>query len=176
MGWLFSKNQSKQELIKKRLQSHENDTIKWEYISHSIKGNCLWKILKHTNKLTGEVKKVICLDLLSYQKGYGYGYKDMDETMGPCYYSVPVSWFKMVACPDAHYAKLWRENVISHNDEKKAQKAKYLKLEIGKTYSLIRASIPQITVTGKRKNTYIGVYNGSAYSLPVRMIGSEIIS
>lgn len=182
MGWLFTYGQSKQELIEKRVRKEENENGIWEYPEHALKGKCLWKILYHTNKQTGESTKIICLDLIEAQydknsKGkkefYGYGYKDMDETMGPCYYDCPLSFLEKVPCPNSNYAPAWRKKVIEYHAQSKMQKETYSSLAIGKTYSLIHASIPQITIVGKIKRSFIGEYQGKRYRIPKHMIGTE---
>lgn len=175
MGWLFTRGQTKAELVKKLTTNEENANGKWEYTAHSLKGNCLWKILRHTDS-AGNVVTLIALDMLSYQKGYGHGYKSMDETMGPCYYNVPVTWFKKVPCPASDTAREWRETVLARQQGKKLQKARYDSAEIGQIYKLVKSSIPSVLIQFKRGKQLIGVYNGRAYRIPVSMLGEMINS
>jgi hypothetical protein len=57
-----------------------------------------------------EVFAVVCL--VNYNKrakdGYVFGYKDMDETMGPCERNCPASILDMLTPTEAPYAIAWR--------------------------------------------------------------------
>jgi len=58
--------------------------------------------------------------LLREQNG-DWGYKPMDETMGPCFYSVPLDWLKRYHCfvPDdaRGYSREWRNKVVKNRLE-----------------------------------------------------------
>lgn len=53
---------------------------------------------------------------------HGWGYKNMDESMGPYYNNCPLSYFEDASLP-VHYAKQWRENCRKYQGEPK-RKAK----------------------------------------------------
>lgn len=176
MGWIFKTNQSKADLIADRTRNQETEGCKYECLSYRVIGNHLWKISKYTNKETGKVIMEICLDLLSSQKNYGWGYKDLCESMGPSYYDCPLSFLN--ECPavlDSQYAVGWRDAVRQYHASKKIQKSKYANVEIGRMYTIIGSDeVPNITITGKHKNRWVGVYNGNKYQIPAEMLGDRI--
>jgi hypothetical protein len=175
MGWLFTHGLTREQLIQERTEKQENEAGIWEYPHYKVIANCLWKVCRFTNKKTGEIKLFIALDLIGSQKNYGYGYKDMDESMGPCYYTCPLSFFDIVPLPEnSPYAQEWREAVKEYQQEQKRKRDLYNTLEIGKTYSLSRCSIPHITIIGKRKRTYIGNYQNKNYRVPRNLINAVI--
>jgi len=56
-----------------------------------------------------------CYVLREADGDWGWGYKPMDETMGPCFYCVPKAWLKKYPCiiPDGlkGYSDEWRKKV-----------------------------------------------------------------
>ena len=62
--------------------------------------------------------KVMCLViLLGYHDGEGW-YKDMDETVLPCYYDCPESVLSKLSAPDGEGAVTWREECHKRNRAK----------------------------------------------------------
>ena len=57
---------------------------------------------------------------------YNFGYKIIDESMGPCYYDCPDSILKLLSPTDSEFAKKWRENceIKNHNIKTKQKLAK----------------------------------------------------
>ena len=121
MGWLYGWN-SKQELVKhlEDLEENANYTI----VKSTTIGNHWWAVIegKPGSSLEGERLAVLCL-LGSHDREWGY--KDMDETMGPYYYDCPISYLSMLTEPRNDSARAWREQVKKYNDDK--AKAKTLK-------------------------------------------------
>lgn len=64
----------------------------------------------------------IALFLLSQSDGC-WGYKDMDESMGPIYYNVPKKVLKAVPNPPCESAARWRAAVAKVAEDKAAKKA-----------------------------------------------------
>jgi hypothetical protein len=128
MGWLYSQNWSD----KKALVYHILTDDTWHKpIKHSLKGNRLWVAFENTNpECPPERNKYICLFLLASQRNYGWGYKDITEDMGPCYYDCPVSFFDIVPDPGS-YATEWRNKVRSAAADKLIQSKMVKRLEVG---------------------------------------------
>lgn len=102
MGWLYNtRPQSKQDFVKELLQRNFNPNYDVHLLEHSLRGNQLWTLVQ-----PGKEDPVIVLYLLACDKGC-WGYKDMDESMGPYYYDCPISWFDRAPEPRG-----WR----SHGD------------------------------------------------------------
>lgn len=114
MGWLFTyanyssaKEYAETEIIKKN-----GDRV----IKHRLVGNHLWMLYKGDSG-----KKLIVLCLIQKSEGQ-YGYKDIDETMGPYYYDCPLSFIKEADEPYNDSARNWREKVKKHHANKKEKK------------------------------------------------------
>jgi hypothetical protein len=62
------------------------------------------------NHKDGSIFAVVCL--VRYNKraadGYIFGYKDMDETMGPCEAECPQAILELLTATDSEYAVQWR--------------------------------------------------------------------
>ena len=90
----------------------EANCIKHCYRGSAWKGT-LWKVWDHKaiEKATGEViasELWIGCDLCEYSKSdNGWGYKDMDESMGPSYYNCPLSYLDLTPVVNPE----WRESV-----------------------------------------------------------------
>ena len=106
MGWSFmSSMHSKAAIIKYlteecRLKTH----------SKCVKGNVLWAVQE---SLERPGKKFIACYLLGADQGW-WGYKDMDESMGPHEVSCPMAYLAVVPDPGGH-ATAWRERVKAHH-------------------------------------------------------------
>lgn len=73
----------------------------------------LWTVEKGVKD--GKPYQFIGCYILRYAQS-GWGYKPMDETTGPCFYSVPVEWIDKYPCimPDEMYygySKEWRKKI-----------------------------------------------------------------
>jgi hypothetical protein len=66
---------------------------------------------------------VVFLTSVDENDYYNFSYKDMDETMGPCYYDCPTGILKLLSPTDKEYAIKWRNECIKRKEQKK-QKSK----------------------------------------------------
>ena len=150
MGWLFSPRWNKKSLIQDRIKSwsnknreNDNDTyIVATCLKHCYRGNAftgvLWTVWEHklfdkkTDKLIKDDKWIGC-DLLRYDKGDGWGYKDMEESSGPFYYSCPLSYLEMAPVVN----KEWRHGVKEYHAQRN------IKLTIGQKVKLREGYSPQ---------------------------------
>lgn len=162
MGWLFIYGATKRDLIVKLTSPEENATRRWEPLAHSLRGNVLWAVVELTDKTDQSRKRFIACYLLRSSRSDGWGYKEMEESMGPNYYSCPLKYLEMV--PEANAA--WREAVREHHHQRNR------KVSVGQRIGLINASIPWVVVTSIKP--LLGIYNGQCYRVPRRMIGDVI--
>ena len=116
MGWLIGWN-SKKELINKLTRNFEGENYTNVCLNYCVRGICLWQVRKRVKSdLEGsviETKKYITLDLIKEFEGNEYGYKDMDESCDPFYYSCPLKYLKMapeVVCQE------WRDKVVAYHN------------------------------------------------------------
>lgn len=162
MGWLFTQGSSKPDIIHKLTAPEENETRRWETLAHSVRGNILWAVVELTYKQEQSRKRFIVCYPLRSDRGYGWGYKDMDESMHPYQYSCPLKYLEMV--PEANAT--WREGVRKYHQQRNK------KVEVGQKISLINASIPWVIITSQRP--LLGVHDGTRYRVPRRMLGEVI--
>jgi hypothetical protein len=174
MGWTTIQRYTLERLIKERTDrtvQHFNDAT-WEVLDHSKRGNRLWKLVRYVKDGTETV--YIALDLLSYDKKHGAGYKDMTEGCGPCYYDCPLKFLKAAPLADGDHAKGWREKVVQWHKASAADRKKMneMKIEVGQRWKLAEGltgygKVPLHTVTIERTTPYIlGIANdGTGYRL-----------
>ena len=79
-------------------------------LKDSMVDNVYYAAMKSTDS-----NEVWALVVLTATDGREFGYKDMDETMGPGYYDCPIGILKLLSPTDNAYAKEWRKNVKDRN-------------------------------------------------------------
>jgi hypothetical protein len=81
----------------------------------------LWAVMECTKpygKLEGPRYRpaghrwILCVLIDCYRGDWGY--KDMDETVGPNYYSCPVEFLDMAPQPETDWARDWRLKVLAN--------------------------------------------------------------
>lgn len=73
--------------------------------SEDINGN---KIVVDIPLEAQQVFGIVFLTQVDTKDYYNFSYKDMDETMGPCYYDCPKSILDLLSPTDNEYANNWR--------------------------------------------------------------------
>lgn len=159
MGWDFAEYKDKNELIRELNQ----DSGTYCKVKSALKGNHLWQIEERVE--TGE--KIIVLYLLSKQGRY-YGYKDMTESMGPYYYTCPISFLREVPVANAE----WREKVVEFHRQKTERRRQ--KIEIGAIYTV--NGYPNLTcqIIMKRGRSYLCEITGKTYRIGKNQLGEKV--
>jgi len=101
MGWLFS-SRTRSELIRDLIQPEDRERASVRIIAHTLRGNVLWSVVEitakaegvHQDLAPGESLCYIRCDLLQ-RSGGQWGYKGMDESMSPYYYTCPRPYLEM---------------------------------------------------------------------------------
>lgn len=101
MGWLFGYYE-RRPLIEHLINGNGLKTVK-----HFLAGNNLWCVHEHDGQ------RWACLYLLRgspkvKNDPYNWGYKDIDETMGPNEISFPYTWLGLLTPIASEYANAWR--------------------------------------------------------------------
>lgn len=117
MGWLFS-SRTRSELIQDLIRPEDTARASVRVLVHALRGNVLWSVTEVTAKATGvypdlapgESMRFIRCDLLQ-RSGGEWGYKAMDESMAPYYYSCPLRYLGMAK----ELSPGWREKVRAHH-------------------------------------------------------------
>ena len=163
--------QPKADFIAERLRGWDNTSSAGRTLKHSLRGSHLWKLVEVTEKKSGKTEKYIALDLIGCRAGC-WGYKDICESMGPYETDCPLTWFDEVPVPSGEYAQGWRDRCRSAVGVKNQLRAFVARLEIGQTVKLKEnCSIPEVEITHLKKLR--GIYRGTFYSIPTRMIDME---
>lgn len=117
MGWTFPySTQTRADLVK-YLRRPERFGEKLELVRASTSGNRHWYLIRERE--TG--MHWIGLDLLQGVRGEGWGYKDLDESVGPCDCDVPESYLDAPHMPRDGWAKEWRERARAFHAARKAR-------------------------------------------------------
>lgn len=158
MGWLFGWN-TRKELIDQLCEGNGVKTLK-----RCFKGNNMWAVQQTDAGITFAVLYLIKGPAYGNKNDrYGWGYKDVDETMGPYQYDFPVSWLDLLSPCDSEYAVSWRENV-----RKRAEQM--ARFKIGTTWAY---GGHEYTIIERRSPTSFRVKN--EYGDPWRMKMSQLL-
>jgi hypothetical protein len=138
MGWLYQYEMTRRsDIITDRTKTwdsrtFENDAETYRVtkcLKHCYRGNSfagiLWTVRETTvyNSKTDEVIETVrwigCDKLAYCRRDECWGYKDMEESMGPGYYSCPLSYLEMTPPYDNDWARKWREQVREYHNRRK---------------------------------------------------------
>ena len=136
MGTFYTHGADKKAIIAECTEDYSSAKGTSNVLAKRCIGNELWVVREET--LTGQdPKRIICLYLLTSHGG-DWGYKPMDESMGPHYYKCPVRFLGMVPLPclcegtkPCDCGK-WRRNVLAYWRVQDA----YKNLKVGQTVIL----------------------------------------
>jgi hypothetical protein len=136
MGWLFKDGCTRNDMIRERSEDWERSTddgvlVKTTCLAHCYRGGnfsgVLWSVWERTyttdNQTAKPTERWIACDLLQYQNNYGWGFKDMEESMHPYYYSCPKGYLALVPIDQYGGHAEWREGVRQYH-ERQAEKRK----------------------------------------------------
>ena len=120
MGWLIShdltKKQQVAELVKGWEHTNKNGKVVVQAcLDHSTRGNTLYGVFEVSVDGVA-TERYIAIFMLRKDRGYGWGYKDLTEAMGPFQYDCPLKFLKMV--PEVKCEK-WRELVRAHHEKRR---------------------------------------------------------
>jgi hypothetical protein len=134
MGWYYPHGLNRKELIAQRVEDWERDTgemlVKSTCLKHCYRGGVfsgvLWSVWERTFTKDGKEvqpsQRWIQCDLLHCYQGE-WGYKPLEESMGPYYSSCPLSYLDLVPLDRYGGNPEWREAVIEHH-RRQAEKRK----------------------------------------------------
>ncbi|RTB44101.1 hypothetical protein [Pseudomonas aeruginosa] len=121
MGWLYTR-QSRSELIAELIKPQETERASVKVIAHALRGNVLWSVAEVTAKVDGvhrdlapgQSLRYIRCDLLQGSAGE-WGYKSLDESAQPYYYSCPLSYLKLAP----ELSPEWRAGVHAYHAQRR---------------------------------------------------------
>ena len=137
MGWLFTPGSDRKTLIAERAESWERTLgnsveVKSVCLAHCYRGNSftgvLWSVWErtfanHDGDDKYKTQRWIQCDLLRFDRcNDGWGYKDMEESMHPYYYSCPLKYLEMVPIDQFGGNEEWRQIVREHHEQRRAKR------------------------------------------------------
>ena len=105
MGWLFGWY-TRESLIDHLCTGNGVETLKRKFV-----GNNMWAVQRTKEGITFACLYLIKGNPRVQDDPYNWGYKDVDETMGPCDTDFPEAWLDLLSPIDSKYALEWRQAV-----------------------------------------------------------------
>jgi len=132
-------------------------------LAHSLRGKVLWSVISMSGPDRSEQRYISCT-LLDYdESSRSWGWKHMDESMGPTYFNCPISYLKKAPVsmlpPEIRakgsFSLKWRERVRLYHRN----------YSIGDRVTLDDGyAVPELTVV--QLKPLVGVYCGHLYKVP----------
>lgn len=161
MGWTIGFDTTRKDVIRQRTQNSTNrDGTTFTCLRKTTRGNILWTVWE-IRLIDGATDRYIGCDILGTDGEGNWGYKDMCESMGPCYYTCPVSYFALVPVANQE----WRDQVMANRFRGS--------LAVGDQFSIRPGFTIQGTMTVKTLRPLRAVHNesGCSYRIPRKIIG-----
>jgi hypothetical protein len=143
MGWTFfsdSPRETRAQIIERELTQPATDTNPnaWGFHSLSERGSTVYAIA--WRQPANQPRIYFGVVVLTSRKRGEFGYKDMDESMGPYYYDMPLRMLDQLEAlaplrPDDINAQAWRDRVRQHHIHKRKKHA-----DIARTGDIVRFS------------------------------------
>lgn len=167
MGWLFRCDpRYKRDDLIKDLRRPDRWSAGTTLLQACTKGNHHWYLAK-----TGDTIW-IGLDLMQGGgRNQGWGYKDMDETVGPYQTDCPISYINKASPTEHEYANAWRKKVCEHHATRKARPAyaSSMRVELNNVvYTLIEPYAP-------RRGWIVKDSHGNTYRMRARQLARSTI-
>lgn len=116
MGWLYTHKQKGESIIdfmttSGALRWGDDCPAKYTVLASALIGmKTLYAAVERVDKATGERIVWAAVILINYAptEYHNFGYKDMDESMGPCEDDCPEKILKLLTPTEHHYAIEWR--------------------------------------------------------------------
>jgi hypothetical protein len=165
MGWTFIRGASRSDIITEVTKDQSlADGGVLRTLRKCLRGNTMYSLLECTRP--GKKVKLISVTLLQ-RSSDGWGFKEMDETCGPYYYSCPLSFLLEADAPENETARQWRQSV---RDRITADASK--RPCIGETWQLASGCSPnQVEITSLKP--LLGTAHGTVFRLRRRQLAAR---
>lgn len=131
MGW-YTGYETRQDVIADCIK--QQATMKT--LAHCTTGNNLWVVFERT-KPDNTTLKFVCLFMIQRYGARDWGYKPVDESMGPFYYNCPESYLDMADGGEINESsKEWREQVRAFWKHKRESAAFANTLNVGDVFTV----------------------------------------
>lgn len=142
MGWLFSPSWATRADLVRHLRRPERFGDRLELVRACVTGSHHWYLVRE--RATG--LHWVGLDLLQSGRGDGWGYKDLDESVGPTACDCPLAYLAAPHADRDGWAAQWRERVRAYHAARKAKPAPAAGAWVrfgGRDYCLVRPAGPR---------------------------------
>ena len=153
MGWLFQHDPLAHETPADyftREFTHESKTTKATVLATATVRGTVYAAIRNLNKQTGYSYVFCAVILFKNSKREGFGYKDMDETMGPCEVDCPDRIMRLLSpiehIPNPGYAADWRTRVSAAKANAAKTRNTLTKMKVGDN---VKLAIPAYFSKGK---------------------------
>ena len=94
MGWSFTSGASRSDVIADLTKGWDGGDYTVRCVRKALRGNTLYAVMENTPKepVLGPPTRWLGVSLLARHGSYGWGSKDMSESMGPCEVSCPLAF------------------------------------------------------------------------------------
>jgi hypothetical protein len=144
MGWLFQRDPIDDPvgyLTDKFTYDGERHTLRVLAAAHL--SNTVYMAVCSTEKQSGSSYVFAAVILISNTTKDGFGYKDMDESMGPCECACPQRIMRILTpiaeLPNPGHAAAWRARVAAYHENRRRQRARRAALTEG---TIVKLSQP----------------------------------
>ncbi|MEO9191632.1 MAG: hypothetical protein ABI224_16750, partial [Acetobacteraceae bacterium] len=118
MGWLFLhhklRHQTPAEYVTQHF-THDNGTTSATVLATATVGGTIYAAIRNADTSTGKSYVFAAVILFRNNEKDGFGYKELDEGMGPCEVDCPDRIMRLLSpieeIPDPGYAAHWRTRV-----------------------------------------------------------------
>ncbi|MGO8796773.1 MAG: DUF2934 domain-containing protein [Candidatus Sulfotelmatobacter sp.] len=137
MGWEYAWN-TRKELIAHLCNEPTNYKTLARKVTSEDGESVLWAVheIGPDDKENPGFRFIMCYLMRYDRKHRLHGCKEIGETMGPSYYSCPLSFLEMVPKPEGEYVKEWRENVRRFHADMAENARRFKTLKIGDTVTV----------------------------------------
>jgi hypothetical protein len=141
MGWLYQNEPVADPVAElTALNNFDGHTRTWLVLAAARVANTVYMAVKSTDKATAQSYVFAAVILFSNTQKNGFGYKSMDESVGPCQCACPDRIMRVLSpiadIPNPGYAADWRARVAQRKNEKRRQHARRQSLRIGSIVTL----------------------------------------
>jgi hypothetical protein len=141
MGWLYQRDPVDDPVAYLRAKyNYDCDTHTLQSLDGARVGATVYLAVKSTIKETGRSYVFAAVILISNTKKDGFGYKDMEESMGPCECACPERIMRLLSpiadLPHPGYAPEWRARVAARTLNRYRQRERRRSLRVGSTVTL----------------------------------------
>jgi hypothetical protein len=141
MGWLYQRDPVDDPVAHlMRKFTYEGDNHHLQPLDGARVGNTVYLAVRSTEKTSGRSFVFAAVILISNTRKHGFGYKDMEECMGPNQCDCPERIMRLLSpiadIPYPGHAAEWRARVAARRAEKRRQRDLRNTLRVGSTVAL----------------------------------------